>query len=222
MKFEICICCPRGDEHIPSAFRFVNSYFESPPMCEHDTIILTDAGHEQAALELFGMLPGVRAVATPDHGKDLSRYEAWCHQTQAGCVLFLGGSAYCRRPGWGLRMITTFQRLGQMNIYGACGNTGAGPVNRHIRTTGFWGRPGLFAGYPHWPKNPTERYGAEHGSSCLTEWVIRNGGQAYVVTFQGEYLWPGWHDDPQGYARGSQQNLLIGDRLTAPPYQAFA
>lgn len=222
MRFEIAYCFPKGDEHLPYAFRFLQTYLSSPPNIEHATAILTDHGYEEQALDLFRVLPNVRAVATPDFAKDLSRYQAYALSSKAECLMFLGGSSYCRRPGWGLRAYTAFTSNGNQHLYGACGNTGNGPVRPHIRTTAFWCSPALFNRYPTRVTSHIQRYGMEHGEGCLTDWVRGQGLRAIVVTFSGAYDYPGWHDDPTGYARTTQATLLIGDRLTAPPYQAHA
>lgn len=220
MKFEICYTLPRGDEHLNYAFRFLSTYLAYPPNIQHDTIILTDEGYEEEAKDLFRMLPGVRAVATPDHGKDLSRYQAWCQRSNADCVLFLGGSTYCRRAGWGLRMIGAFMNHGQQHLYGAMPNTGNGPVSPHLRSTGFWCSPALFNRYPIKATSHIVRYEIEHGRTCFTGWVLAQGLNAFEVTFGGVFPHGQWHSDQQGYAHGSQQNLVIGDRLTGPPYFA--
>jgi hypothetical protein len=218
---EICFCCPAGDYHLSFAYRFLQTYLEYPPLLDHELIVLSDPANVEEAGEIFALAPKLRVVPTPDFAKDLSRYESWVKQSSAECVMLLGGSTYCRRPGWGLRAYTTFKRLGPNNLFGACGNNGAGPVHYHIRTTGFWGSPSLLSRYPRWPKDPSGRYEMEHGQGCLTRWVTEQGGQAYEVTFQAESTWPNFNSDPAGYARGNQFNLLLGDRLTSPPYMAF-
>lgn len=222
MNFEICYVMPRGDEYLQQAFRFLNSYLAFPPMVEHRLVLLTDFGNEDEALGLFEVVPGVHAVGTPDHARDLSRYEFHARQSGAECMMMLGGSTYCRRAGWGLRAISAFQRLGSAAIYGACGNTGAPAVHKHIRTTGWWASPALLRQYPAWPKDVNGRYEAEHGQTCITAWAQKMGYQTWVVTFAGEYPVERAQDDPNGYARGNHSSLLIGDRLTAPPYFPFA
>lgn len=65
---------------------------------------------------------------------------------------------------------------------------------------------------------PEQRYPFEHGSNNLTQWVRNQNLRAYVVDADNSWEYPHWNDGPQGYHRGSQQALLIGDRLTQPPY----
>jgi hypothetical protein len=39
-----------------------------------------------------------------------------------------------------------------------------------------------------------------------------------VADFSGIYHHPTWNDGPNGYHRGDQRDLIIGDRLTGIPY----
>lgn len=204
------------------AWRFINSMITFPPQCEHNLVVLTDYGHEQEAGDIFSFLPNVRTVGTPDHAKDLSRYEAYVRQSLASCVMLLGGSSYCRKPGWALRAFTAFQRMGAQNLYGTCGHTGSGGVRPHIRSTGMWASPELLRRYPGWPRDYAGRYQAEHGLGCLSDWVRSQGGQCWVINLGSEYTLDRANDDPQGYQKGSQQALLIGDRLCCPPYFPYA
>lgn len=219
MNLDICYCFPAGDDHIGYAYRFLSSYFMHPPNIEHNTVILTDPGNEQNAKEFFALMPRLRILATGSAGKDLQRYEEYCCQSNADCAMFLGGSTYCRRGGWGMRAVGAFMNLGNQHLYGACGHTGAGPVRPHIRTTGFWCSPAMYRRYPVRARNHAERYHVEHGAGCLSDWFAQLGQRVLVVTFTGEFDLAHANDDPNGYARGNQSNLLIGDRLTMPPYQ---
>src|SRR6516164_4243591 len=180
---EICFCCPAGDHHLSFAYRFLQTYLNFPPMIEHELIILTGPGDEAEAVEIVAACNRVKVVPTPDFAKDLSRYETWVKQSTAECVMMLGGSTYCRRPGWGLRAFTAFQQMGRNNLYGACGHTGAGPVRPHLRSTGFWGSPSMLARYPGWPRNEIGRYTAEHGSGCMSDWFASQGATCWVINF---------------------------------------
>jgi len=223
MKFQVCFCWPRGDEHLALVYRFLSSYATHPPNVEHETVILTDPGSlDDAEFDLARTLPKVRFHQCHAPGKDLSRYFSFAESSDADVMMCLGGSSYCRRAGWGLRAVTAFMRLGNQNLYGACGHTGQGPVRPHIRTTGFWCSPNLLRRYPLRPQNHAERYQVEHGAGCISDWVQAQGFKPWVISFGGEWDLAHANDDPNGYARGTQANLLIGDRLTCPPYQAFA
>lgn len=222
MTFDVCYCFPNGDEHIEFAYRFLTSYLQHPPNVDHNTIILTDPGNEANAAEFFQLMPKVRVMATGCAGKDLQRYEEYCAQSSADCAMFLGGSAYCRRGGWGIKAVGAFMNLGATNLYGACGNTGAGPVRPHVRTTGFWCSPALLRQYPIKCRDHPSRYHAEHGSGCISDWFAARGARRWIVTFGGEWDLAQANDDPHGYGGSSRShhNLLIGDRLTAPPFHS--
>lgn len=222
MKFQILYCWPRGDEFLSYAYRFITSFSQFPPQVEANIVILTDPGELDGELELARTLPNVSFFQCPAPGKDLSRYFAYAEQSDADVIMCLGGSTYCRRAGWGLRAVTAFMNMGPINLYGACGHTGAGPVRPHIRTTGFWCSPKVLRRYPMRPHSHAERYQVEHGGGCLSDWFANQGGQVLVVNFGSEFDLAHANDDPNGYARGNQANLLIGDRLTCPPYQAHA
>jgi hypothetical protein len=221
MSLEVCLCVPAGDEFVQYAFRFLSSYLSFPAQLEHQLTLLTDAGNEEQAEDLFAIVPGVRAMATPSHAKDLSRYEYHCRQSGSDCVMYLGGTSYCRRAGWGLRAYRAFQTMGSNNQYGACGHTGMGVVRPHLRSTGIWGSPLLFRRYPGWPKDSAGRYAAEHSGGCLSDWVRAQGGNNWVISFNGEWPLERANDDAQGYGRGNHASLLMGDRLTMAPYAPF-
>ena len=222
-RLAVCYCWPQGDDHTQYAMRFINSYIQSPPMVDHETVILTDPAELGEEFDLArSCFPKVSFFQCPAPGKDLSRYFSYAENSSADVILCLGGSAYFRKPGWGVRVIRSFETLGAQNLYGACGHTGAGPVRPHIRTTGFWCSPKMLRRYPQRPQNHAERYQVEHGAGCISDWFSSQGSRVLVINFASEYDLAHANDDPQGYARGSQQALLFGDRLTAPPYQAFA
>lgn len=211
---DICYCFPAGNHHYAAAYRFLNSYLTYPPMTEHRLVLLCDAANVDEARELFAIVPGVVAQPTPDHALDLSRYEAYAQTCGADAMMMLGGSSYCKRTGWGLRAMAAFQQLGSNAIYGACGNTGAPGVHKHIRTTGWWAAPSLLRKYPYWPQNAAGRYQAEHGERCLSWWVTAQGGTNWVVTFNGIYPLEQANDDAEGYARGIGTSMIMGDRLS--------
>lgn len=219
-KLEIGYCFPGGDEHLGYAYRFLNTLLQNPPMCEAKLTLLTDAGNQAEALDLFCMVPNVNTMVTPDQGKDLSRYFALAEVSSADVVMFLGGSTYCRRPGWGLRVLTSFQTMGSNNLYGACGHTGVGPVRPHLRTTGFWCSPIVLRRYPKRPKNQAERYMVEHGAGCISDWFHQQGYQRWVINFGTAHTLDRANDDPNGYGgrNKTHSSLLIGDRLCAPPF----
>ena len=75
--------------------------------------------------------------------------------------------------------------------------------------------------YPHRVKQGGtggERYEFEHGKTCFTSWVTGQGLRPWIVGW--DCMWPVWQADqmPGGFHNGEQYNILVGDRLTRPPY----
>lgn len=218
MNFDVCYAFPSGDQHLEYAYRFITSYCQFPANIEHTLVVLCDPGYESEARDFFALVPKLRVMATGSQGKDLQRYEEYCNQSNADVAMFLGGSSYCRRDGWGLKAVAAFMNLGGNNLYGACGHAGAGPVRPHIRTTGFWCSPAMYRRYPIKPRDQGQRYQCEHGTGCLSDWFAANGHRVLVVSFNGEWDLAHANDDPEGYGRGNHRSLLMGDRLTMSPY----
>ena len=118
-------------------------------------------------------------------------------------------------------MITAFKTYGPNAIYGVTANLGnRDGVSPHLRTTAFWCTPELFNRYPNRVAKPEDRYPFEHGPQSMTVWAWSQGYQVYVVETENVFAYPDWDNGPEGFQRGTQKNLLFGDRITAPPYFA--
>lgn len=221
MRIAVVVCAPRGDSHLQWLWRFLNSYAQFPAMVPHDLVLLTDPGETDGLADVASVFHA-SIFQSEAPGLDISRYQAFCQQSAHDMVFFCGGTSYCRYPGWLLIAATSFKRNGPQNLYGAMGNNGVGGVAPHIRTTGFWCAPSLINSHPFRVTKPAQRYHYEHGNpDCLTCWTRANMRRAIVVDAEGEHEWPYFNDSPNGYQRGTQAALLIGDRLTEPPFYAF-
>ena len=137
--------------------------------------------------------------------------------------MFLGTSTYFKGVGWLLRMAAAFSRHGNAQ-YGVMGNQGDERcgVKPHIRTTAFWMKPDMMNKYPVRIRESAQRYQAEHGQNCFSEWFKNQGLSNWIVTWDGN--WPLMECDsiPNGFHRGTQQALLAGDRISEPPYYKCA
>lgn len=222
LKIAIVYCYPVTGEphHADYAMRFLQSYHQFPPGTDHETIVVANGGPPDESFFLFHTLPGCSIFRHSDTGWDIGAYQAVCKTSTHDMLVFLGGSSYCRRPGWLLMMAGAFERLGRQNLYGVAGNTGMGAVRPHLRTTGFWCAPSLINRHPMRVTRPEQRYPFEHGAGNLTEWTRAQGLKAYVIDGEGSWEYPRWNMSANGYHRGNQSALLMGDRLTAPPFYA--
>jgi hypothetical protein len=207
-----------------SAQRFVDSAIRFPPGKSVNWVIILNNPSKQPISgeleQMFSRLGKVKYFYHDNSGWDIGAFQAYCSQSKADIVLFLGSRAYCRRDNWLSPMINAFRVYGDSAIYGVCGNLGnpQASVSPHIRTTGFWCAPRIFNRYPISVTRQEQRYPFEHGQNGLTMWAWSQGLQALIVDADGIWNFPMWNDGPEGYHRGSQKSLLMGDRLCEPPY----
>lgn len=207
----------------PHALEFAQSYARNPPGLHHDTIIVCNgASISQPSKDLFDPLPNKTYIEHDNSGWDIGGFQAAARHSTADMLVFCGVHTYFRKPGWLFRMHEVFLELGD-TLYGSTGNQGDERfgVWPHVRTTGFWMSRLLFNAYPHQVTESGaggQRYAMEHGKDCLTSWIVRQGKQPWIVAW--DCVWPVQQCDqiPGGYHNGIQFNLLVGDRLTAPPY----
>lgn len=217
----IYVHVPDEPNHAAWAYNLVTSWQKHCPQYPFKFVVAS--AHKPPSDQMMGML---RLIDQPniflhdDAGWDIGAYQAYCRESQDDMLVFLGGSSYIRRAGWLARMVESFAENKGIGLFGACGNTGDTRFNvyPHIRTTGFWCSPQLMNSYPMRVVDPSQRYPFEHGSMGLTSWARSNGFPVKVVDFSSQYDFPHWNDGPNGYHKGDQRDLIVGDRLTAPPY----
>lgn len=212
----------QGERYFDEACRFVSSYNHNDAGQEHRLIIVANGGPPTVDMRALTdtLNHDAEYMVHDDSGWDIGAFQAAARNFPCDFMVFLGGTAYLRRPGWLRRMAEAFAAHGNAAIYGSTANCGdhAHGVFPHIRTTGFFMAPVLMNMYPFRVTQPSQRYPFEHGANCLTQWCRNQGYPAYMVTHTGEYEWPAWDMIPNGFQRGDQSDLLVGDRLTAPPY----
>lgn len=208
--------------------RFLDSYFSNPAGCSHQTVIACNAGMPPPDLkQQFDRLPFCRYLQHDNSGFDIGAFQKASRESSAELMVFCGSSAYIRKPNWLARVMESYQKHGDA-LYGTMGHRGVKrhglgqDIFPHIRTTGFWIPRLLFNQYPIQVTRQEGRYAFEHGVTCLTEWIRSGGLPALVVTQQGEYEWKDWDSILGGYQQGDQRNLLIGDRMSMPPFFPFA
>ena len=206
------------DVHGERAMRFIDSYHRNPPGLDHSTVIVCNGGSTCAYTGfVFSSLPQASMLWHNDEGMDIGGFLSAAWATDCDLMVFCGGNSYFRNPGWLVRVRDSFLKHGD-TLYGSTGNQGVGSTQPHIRTTGFWCSPQLLRAYPKQTIQNHERYEFEHGNTSLTSWVKARGLQPWVVTMAGEYPLQACDSAPGGYHRGAQENLLMGDRMTCPPF----
>lgn len=213
-----------GAKHWSNALRFINSYMRNPPGVDHSSVIvLNGAKVTEDIRKLFSVMPDPIFIEHDNSGWDIGGYQRAAREVDCDLMVFIGGTSYIKGPDWLKRMKESYLKHGH-GIYGCMGNRGDPKVRvePHIRTTGFWMHPALMNQFPYIVRRQDQRYEFEHGKSCLTGWVTNiKKLKAWVVTWDGEYLWEQWDAIPNGFHRGNQSGLLIGDRLTDPPFYPY-
>lgn len=202
------------------AVNFVQSYQKFPANTDHQTTIVVNGGRlTDEGRKIFEPLPKVTFLAHDNSGYDIGGYQRAARESKADLMLFLGATTYFNGAGWMQRVIESFVKHGDC-LYGTMGNHGdpGVGVNRHIRSTAFWITPKLFNQYPIKITKLPQRYEFEHRKRCLTEWIMKSGIPALVVTFNGEYPWEQWDNIPNGFHRGDQSALMIGDHISGPDF----
>lgn len=222
MKIVVVYVLPlcAGDRHFDYALRFLESYHTHPPMEEHDTAVVLNGGKASSEITcLLSTLPNCMILEHDNSGFDIGAYQFAARTVPCDLMLFLGVSTYFKGAGWLKRIRQSFEDYGNA-LYGAMGNMGDKKTNvfPHIRTTGFWMPPALLNAYPMKAKTHDERYQFEHGQNCLAEWIHKKGMHRWVVTWDGAYRWSQWDSIPNGFHRGDQSALLMGDHISEPPY----
>jgi len=205
------------------AVAFVDSYLRHSPGLDHDTLIVCNGSPvDSDTRSIFGKLPNVFYVERDDSGWDVGGYQEAAYSLSSDMMVFFGGHTYFRRSGWLARMWNVYCDYGD-TLYGCTGSQGSlgAGVHPHVRTTAFWCNPALLRDYPFKVSQiggGGERYEFEHGLKSLTNWVISCGKQPWIVGANG--IVPVQQCDllPNGFHQGDQSNVLVGDRLTAPPF----
>jgi GT2 family glycosyltransferase len=228
LSIDIAYIHPVGNAELENrAHRFVDSALSFPPGQPVNWVVVLNHTNgsklSDSMRATFDQLGAVRYIDHDNSGWDIGGYQAAARTSKADFILFLSGTAYCRRKNWILPMVEAFKIYGDKAIYGACGNMGNSQcsVYPHIRTTGFWCAPAVFNRYPIIITRPEQRYPFEHGPECLTMWAWTQGLATLVVDAEGIKNYPHWNDG-NGFHMGNQIALLIGDRVSEPPHTICA
>lgn len=209
--------------HFDKAMEFLTTYHACPAEHEHETVIVCN-GHPitEEATYLFSSLPGLHMTYHDGTGRDIGAFQFAATHFPCDMMVFFGGNTYIKCTGWLRRMVEAFKKYGD-TLYGTTANRGTEGqgVWPHIRTTGFFCSPRLMNAYPERITDSGrhgQRYAFEHGPNSLTQWIVNSGKHPWVVAYDGEYMLPACDTIPNGFHQNDQSNLLVGDRMTRPPY----
>jgi hypothetical protein len=220
------VCCYNyptanfGPQHADYAEHFVTSYRNNPPHKDHQMIVVSNGGKPDArAIEQFSSIGGAMFLSRDNVGMDIGAYQFAALRIPCDLMVFFGGSSYFRRPGWLRRMMGAYNCYGD-GLYGCSGNQGDIRVNvwPHVRTTGFWCNPKLLNEHPFKVTDNSQRYPWEHSENSITQFAISKGLPAYIVGWDCVLPLHNCDSMAGGFHQGTQHNIIVGDRLTSPPY----
>lgn len=204
--------------YLDLALRFIQSYARFPAGANHQMVVVCNGPITNEAECLFSQIPDCIFLEHDNSGYDIGGFQKAAREIPVDLMVFFGATAYLKGPNWLARMEEAWKAHGD-TLYGAMGNRGNGSsVQPHVRTTGFWISSDLFNQYPHQVIRPEHRYMFEHSEACLTSWIKRRRLSPFIVSWTGVHSEAQWDSIPNGYHNGNQSNLLVGDRLTMPPY----
>jgi hypothetical protein len=222
-KITLVYIYPMGGAGVfrQNAEAWLESYRRNPSGMEHDTLIVCNGvPPTEEARSLFS-ISNATFLHHDNTGWDIGGFQAAARQSSASLMVFCGSSSYFRGPGWLARIYESFTQFGD-TLYGAMGVNASRPgLWPHVRTTGFWCSPALFNSYPHLISQTGaggQRYDFEHGQNSITNWVKSRGGQVWIVGWDSVYPLDDCDAMRGGYQRDNQENLLVGDRLSRPPF----
>jgi len=204
------------------AENFVQSYLLNAPGFQHETrVVCNGVGVNADTMAIFKAMPNLTFMNHDDSGWDIGGYQLAARNIDCDLMIFCGGHTYFRMPGWLLRIWEVYEQYGHA-LYGATGNQGNGNgVHPHVRTTGFWCHPKLMNSYPFLVTDRGsggQRYEMEHGSNCLSNWAKSQGLQRLIVGMDDVKALEQCDSMRGGYHQNDQSNVLIGDRMTCPPF----
>jgi hypothetical protein len=209
-----------GPQHARLAERFVSTYVANPPLMDHMMIVVSNGGRPNGeAYKIFAPIKPTKFLFRENVGMDIGSYQYAAANVICDLMVFFGGGTYFRGPGWLRRMVEVYSSLGD-GLYGCTGNQGDGKVRvwPHVRTTAFWCNPKLVNEHPFRVTDNSQRYNYEHGQEGLTTWVLNTGRSAWIATFNDVKPLNQCDSMVGGYHSGNQEQLMVGDTLTHPPY----
>lgn len=203
----VYIHVPGDRKHQLQAKEFGDSYMTSPPLYDHETVIVMQGEDKGNTARLcFGPIffKGFRIYTHDDSGWDIGGYIAVAKTIKTDIMVCCGGSTFFRKAGWMQRMVEAWETHGP----GFYGSNAVFDNTPHINTNGFWCSPEMLALYPEKVVTKMNRYNFEHGQRSMWRILNAKGFPCKLVTWDGEFDWQEWRSQPNIFRRGDQSNCL--------------
>ncbi len=202
---------------------FLDSYKKHPASQKHSLFILFNGFQEDDDRPALSLLEGVefqRRDFRDDGGCDIGPYLEIATSEQYDYFCFLNSYSRILGDNWLNHFYSAYHAAENCRLIGASGvwesNAGDLPFpNYSVRTNAFFIAKTTFEFLDLWEmtqKSDTNEF--ESGPNGLSQQIMRNGFEVYVVDKFGKY-WPrtAW-DMSLTFRSGDQENLLIADNRT--------
>lgn len=206
-----------GDEEFNEAARkFVASYKQYPPGCQHDLSVVYCNG--QATPEMIDIYDGLTPtnVFYDGNGRDIGAQQSEAIASKSDFSIAVNSRVYFHKEGWLKRMVDAREQNGP-GVYSAMASYEGCPLgqvwpNPHLRTAFYGMDSKLWREFPHTVNSREDSFRFESGEWNIANWCESNGYRAMLVSWGGCWNKNDWRKVPNGFRAGDQSNCLVWDR----------
>ena len=207
-----------AEEFNAAARRFIASYKDFPPECEHKLFIVFCNGDPTP--EMLSIYDGVQYMPRSYNGggMDIGAQQYTTRTTNGDFVVSVNSRVFFYRAGW-LRRIVECRIENGPGIYGTMASFEGCPLgqvwpNPHLRTACYGMDSKLWLEFPHTVQSREDSFRFESGEWNIANWCEANGYRAMLSSWGGCWDRKDWRKVPHGFRTGNQSNCLVWDRHT--------
>ena len=202
---------PSPDVYKDAARRFVESYRRYPADAEHRLFLVNSNGGLTHEIESFFEGVEYAVIKYPGSGWDIGAHQfSSLTMDPNDWIMCFSSWAHFRRRGWLKAFVEARERFGD----GLYGSTSSFDGNLHLRGTGFFVRCERMQRYPYGCNSSRESHWFEHGPDSLSQWCVRQGFGAWLVTPNEVVPLSDSRRPSNIFRRGDQSNIWTFDKHT--------
>lgn len=189
------------------ASRFVHTYKEFPPECDHELVVVLANGLPQNPRIYDGM--DVRFLHYRGTGWCSGAHQFAARQLDCDFAVFTTARTHFWKSGW-LKRFVDAREVGGDGMYGdMSSNEGGVP---HLRTNFYGLHPSVLSDFPHPLDSRSASRTLESGEWNLSIKFVDDSRPSRLVTWDGIYGFPLWRSPANIFCRGDQSACLTRDR----------
>lgn len=205
-----------AEEFNAEAVKFVSTYKQFPPGCQHDIVVVFCNG--KATPEMIEIYEGLtpKNVFYEGAGRDIGAQQEAARGIKSDFVVAANSRVQFRKEGWLKRMVEAREQNGP-GVYAAMASYEGCPLgqvwpNPHLRTAFYGMDARLWREFPHTVNSREDSFRFESGEWNIANWCEANGHRAMLVSWGGCWDRQDWRKVPDGFRSGDQSNCLVWDR----------